>query len=113
MDFSVTEIAPEICRVALRGRGDASGVDSVETGFTAAVSQSGCHAALDLAEVPFMGSLGIRMLIACARVMTRRGRKLVLFAVQPMVMEVFETVALSDLIPIASDEAAALALITA
>ena len=43
--------------------------------------------------------------------MARRGIKLVLFGVQPMVMEVFETMALSQLIPIVQDEPAAVALL--
>ena len=113
MEFMLSEIAPNVSRVILRGRGDAAGIDAVEMSFTASVVNGGANTVLDMSEVPFMGSLGIRMLISCGRVMARRGIKLVLFGVQPLVMEVFETMALSQLIPIAPDEPAAVALLAA
>jgi anti-anti-sigma factor len=112
MNFDLIEIDDRTRRVVLHGRGDAAGIDGIETSFTASVANAGRNTVLDLSDVPFMGSLGIRMLISCARVMTRRGAKLVLFGVQPAVMEVFETVTLGEMIPIAGDEAAALALLT-
>ncbi len=113
MEFDISECGDTARKVILRGRGDAPGIDSVETRFTAALSGAGRSAAVDLSAVPFMGSLGIRMLISVARVLSRRGSKMVLFGVQPMVMDVFETVALADIIPIASTEAEAMALLGA
>ena len=111
MELLLTEIAPNVCRVSLRGRGDAAGIDAVETGLTQAVADAKRSALLDMREVAFMGSLGIRMLIRVGRALARGGAKLVLYGVQPMVMEVFETMALAELIPIVPDEASALALV--
>ncbi len=108
MEFTLSDITPDISRVVISGRGDAAGIDAVELKFTAALVGAERHIVLDLAAVPFMGSLGIRMLIGTGRVLARRGRKLVICSVQPMVMEVFEAMALSDLIPIRADEKAAL-----
>ncbi len=113
MEYSFTEIAPRLYRGTLSGRGDAAAIDGVEAAFTASITNGARNTILDLSGVPFMGSLGIRMLLSCSRVMARRDAKLVLFGVQPMVMDVFKVMALPDLIPIVDTEEAALALINA
>lgn len=98
----------EAVRFEVKGRLDSAGVDKIEGPLVASMRDAAGNVALGLAEVPFVGSLGIRMLISAARTLQRQGRTVVLVGVQPQVMEVFETVALSDLIPIAanSEEAA-------
>ena len=111
MEYTVTELSPNLNRVTLSGRGDAAGIDKVETAFTAVVGNSTRSAVLDLSAVPFMGSLGIRMLLSCGRVMARRGAKMVIFGVQPAVMEVFEIMALPKMITIAPDEETARTLV--
>jgi anti-anti-sigma factor len=97
-------------RYELSGRLDSAAVEQIEAKLTASARGRSGDVVFDLHLVPFIGSLGIRMLISAARILQRQGRKLVLAGVQPQVMDVFETVALSDLIPIAAnaDEAAQL-----
>lgn len=107
MELVVADQDPAALRISLVGRLDAAGTETVETAFSAHVAGAARHVLVDLAQVSFVGSLGIRMLIATARLVSRRGWKMVLFAVQPPVAEVFETVALDDLIPVLADEAAA------
>jgi anti-anti-sigma factor len=111
MDFS--ELAADVTRVALDGRLDAAGSGAIELQLTAQVAPAERHVVLDLAAVPFVSSLGIRLLLTLARTLRRRGRTLVIANVQPAVMTVFETVALGTLIPIAADEAEALSLVRA
>lgn len=111
MEFQVAEVSPDTVRVVLTGRLDAAGADKAELPFTAAVGGGGKNALLDLSGVGFVGSLGIRMLIAVARVVHRKGRQMVLFGVAPDVAEVFDTVSLDQLIPIVGTEAEALARI--
>jgi anti-anti-sigma factor len=112
MEFEVTELSPAIHRATLRGRGDAASVDKMEAVFSAAIVASTGSFAVDMAAVTFIGSLGIRMLCREARLLTRRGDKMVLYGVQPLVMEVFDAMALSELIPIVPDEPAAIAEIS-
>ncbi|WP_230166672.1 STAS domain-containing protein [Roseomonas sp. CECT 9278] len=100
-------------RLGLKGRLDAAGAEAVEAAFTAQVAGAPGDVLVDIAGVPFAGSLGIRMLISAGRVATRRGRRMILVAPQPPVAEVFSVVALDDLIPVVADEAAALALLAA
>ena len=111
MKFEIVPIGSATCRVVLTGRADAAGVDGIEAEFNAQLRDTACHVVVDLADVPFMGSLGIRLLISIARQVARRGARIAMTGVQPQVLEVFETMALLDLIPPAPDAAAALALL--
>jgi anti-anti-sigma factor len=113
MGLTTAEIAPGVARITLEGRLDAAALGSLELPFTATVSAGDRHVLVDLSQVPFCASLGLRLLIANARVVQRRGRVMVLFGAQAAVAEVFETVALAQLMPIVATEAAALALLPA
>jgi len=113
MEFQVIELDPTLNRVTLSGRLDAEGCAKAELPFTAAVGSVGKHALLDLGAVGFVGSLGIRMLISVARVLHRKDRKMILYGVRPEVAEVFDTVALDQMIPIVATEAEARARIAA
>ena len=113
MRLEIVQLDPTTTRLELEGRMDAPGCERIETAFTAAASASGAHMLVDLRKVEFVGSLGVRLLISSARVIQRRGRKMVIFGAQAQPMDVFETVALPDLIPIVVDQDEALALVAA
>jgi anti-anti-sigma factor len=107
MEFTVSPIDEVTNMVVMRGRLDVAGCNQIELPFTAAVTGAGRHAALDLSQVEFVGSLGLRMLISVARVLQRRDRKVAIFGAPDAVREVFETVALNELIPVFAGEAEA------
>ncbi|MGK7868597.1 STAS domain-containing protein [Falsiroseomonas sp. E2-1-a20] len=111
MQFDVVEISPSANKVVMLGRLDAAGAAAVETRFTASVAASGRSAVLDLTGLEFLSSLGIRMLLASARVVARRGGRVVLFGAQPMVAEVMEAMALEEVLPLVATEAEARALL--
>lgn len=110
MQMEIVELGPDANRVVLDGRLDAAGTGAIELRFTALVAPAERHAVVDLGAVPFVSSLGIRMLLSVARTLNRRGRRMIIMGTQPAVMTVFETVSLQTLIPLANDEAHALAL---
>ena len=111
-DFTLSPAGPGAVRVALLGRLDSAAVERIEAPLTATLRTEAGNVLLDFAKVSFVGSLGIRLLIALGRTLERQRRQLALFAVQPQVAEVFDTVALGDLLPIAGTEEAALAQLT-
>ena len=113
MGLSQSEIAPGVIRITLEGRLDAAALASLELPFTALASTGVNHVLVDLAQVPFCASLGLRLFIANARVVQRRGRIMALYGAAPAVAEVFGTVALDQLMPIVATEAEALALLRA
>ena len=110
MDMILAPAADGVVNVSLAGRLDTPGVDSIETRLTEALVPAGTSAIVDLSRVEFVGSMAIRMFMTIARGLAEKKRKLVLYAPQALVAQVFETVSLGDIIPIAPDAAAATAL---
>ncbi|HXJ00393.1 MAG TPA: STAS domain-containing protein [Micropepsaceae bacterium] len=107
-----TVLVDNIARIKLRGRLDTQGVDQIETKFTASVVPARRNALVDLSEVSFITSMGLRMFIAVAKALARHKAKMVLFAPQSQVSEVFTSVRLAEIIPIARGEAEATQLLT-
>ena len=106
LEIEITYTA-NIARVKLRGRLDTPGVDRVEAKFTSAVVPEGRNTVVDLSEVSFIASMGLRMFIGLAKALKRNNAKMVLFAPQSQVNEVFHTVVLREIVPIVVDEAEA------
>jgi anti-anti-sigma factor len=111
MDISV--ISNNQVKVTFNGRLDAPAVDRLETRFVATIVPASRRAMVDLSQVDFIGSLGVRMLISAARSAARNGGRLILFAPTEAVREVFEHVSLADIIPVVDTEADALAALNA
>jgi len=109
MDMQHSDVG-DVRKIVLVGRLDTAGVDKVETKFGAAIVPAGKNTIVDLTQVSFMASMGIRMLIATTRALSRKGSKLVMFGAAPGVMDVIETTALTDLIPLAATESEAIGL---
>lgn len=109
MRFELVELGPTANKIVLVGRLDSVTVGNVETPLTAAVAATGRNAVLDLTGLEFLSSLGIRLLLSAARVVTRRGGKVVLFGAQPMVREVLSAMALDEVLPLVDTEAQAVA----
>lgn len=107
MIFEVREAGPETNLVVMRGRLDVAGCERAELPFSAAVGSVGRNAMLDASGLEFIGSLGLRMLISVARVLQRRERSMVVYGAPPAVLEIFETVALDQMIPVFATEAEA------
>jgi len=106
LEIEVTYTA-NIARVKLRGRLDTPGVDRVEAKLNSAVVPEGRNTVVDLSEVSFIASMGLRMFIGLAKALKRNNAKMVLFAPQSQVNEVFNTVVLREIVPIVVDEAEA------
>ena len=98
-----------VLKVGLVGRLDTPGVDAIETRLTAACVPGAARTIVDLSGVEFIGSLGLRMFITIARALNLRKGKMVLYAPQAFVAQVFETASLGDIIPVRPDAASAAA----
>jgi len=109
MEMAITEATGGIVEVALSGRLDTPGVAQIELRFTAALVPRAARAIVDLSKVEFIGSMGLRMFISVARALARKQGKLILYAPQVLVKEVFDTVSLGEIIPVKADIASALA----
>jgi anti-anti-sigma factor len=108
MDLDVVALDGNVTCVRLAGRLDSPGVDRLETRFTAAIAGGGRNGIVDLSQVSFVASMGIRMFITAARALNAKGAKMVLFGASELVQEVLDNVALDQIIPVVGSEQAAL-----
>jgi anti-sigma B factor antagonist len=102
----VIDDAGEIATVRLSGRLDISGAQFVEMPL-ATLSGSKSGLVVDLAQVTTISSIGIRHLVAAARVLARRGGRLILLNPNSSVAEVLLTAGVGDYLQIAHSEAEA------
>ena len=105
-------LVENVAHVKLRGRLDTHGVDDIETKLTASVVPGGHNAIVDLSDVSFVTSMGLRMFLAISKALRRHNAKMVLFAPQSQASEVFASAHLSSIVPIVSNEAEALVLVS-
>lgn len=113
MQLQVDDAGGGILSVSLNGRLDTPGVDQIETQLTAHLVPRGARAIVDLSQVSFIASGGIRMFITIARALGRKGGKVVLYGAQPLVAQVLETTSLNAIVPVRADAASAAAVVRA
>ena len=107
--MEVSALREGVIKVALVGRLDSAGVDRIETRFLASIVPGGCSAIVDLSQVDFIASMGIRMITSAVRSLRARNASAALYGAQPLVREVLGMVNLGQVVPICSTEAEALA----
>jgi anti-anti-sigma factor len=103
MDIETEELGNGITRIILSGKMDITGVQDVDIKFTALTATKKGGFIVDLSQVVFLASIGIRTLLLNAKAAGRRGGKMVLFNPQPLVENVLKTSGIGPLIPIFSD----------
>lgn len=98
--------AGSIATVRLSGRLDISGADVIAMPL-ATLSGSKAGLVVDLSEVTALASIGIRHLISAAKVLARRGGRLVLLNPNNTVADILATTGVSDFLHIAHSESEA------
>jgi anti-anti-sigma factor len=109
--MSISPLADNLVKVTLAGRLDAAAVDRIETRFVASIVPDGRSAIVDLSQVDFVASLGIRMLVGTARSLQMKQAKFALYGLQDPVNELFDGMLLSQLVAICATESDALAAV--
>ena len=110
-ELRVVDAAGDVTVVALAGRLDLAGTEELDLRFTVAVTTRRRPTIVDLSEVTFLASLGMRMLISAARTLRLSGSPLVLMNPQDRVRDALEAAELLDLLPIAHGEVEARQLV--
>ena len=113
MEFKIVDIDGGLSRLELSGRLDAAGAEILEAPLSAQFAALRRSVLIDLSQVAFLGSLGIRVLVSASRLLKRHGLQIAIYGANPMVADVMHTVSLDQIIPIAADEASARALVGA
>ncbi len=107
MQITTEEMAGGITKVALDGRLDIAGAAVVDLKMNV-IAGSSRKLLIDLQNVSFIGSMGLRSIVLPARAVLGRGGKVVLFAPSEMVESVIKTSGIDSLLPIHHDVAAAI-----
>ncbi|XGV98304.1 MAG: STAS domain-containing protein [Leptolyngbya sp. BL-A-14] len=103
MQFEISDLEGGIKQVKLVGRLDLTGTNEIDNQFTFAISSGKTPVLVDMTDVEFLASIGMRLLLSNARALTRRGSKLVLFNPTPLVRETLTTAGFEQLIPMYDD----------
>ncbi len=98
--MNVTEIRRDdgILILKLDGRMDIDGADVIRKQLASATAGHGLRVILDLAEVNFMSSIGIGMIVRVAQSVQKRGGNLVLLDPQSVVWLVLERTHIPEII---------------
>jgi anti-sigma B factor antagonist len=106
------EVAPGVIKITLIGRMDITGVQAIDLQFNVLV---GAQRALivDLSEVAFIASMGLRTLLIGARTVAAKGGKIVLYRPIPEVANVLVVSGIAALMPIVYELEAAIRTVSA
>jgi len=108
MAITTEELAGGITRVILEGRLDVENSPAVDSSMK--VIAGGRNLVLvDLRNVSFLGSMGLRSLVAPALVIRGRGGKMVLLGPNEMVAKVLKVSGVENMIPVHHELQSALA----
>lgn len=108
MKLSIENPRPDIRRLVLDGRMDLAGIQAIETEFNAAV-EAGPNVIVDLGKVPFLASVGVRLLVAGAKTQAQLGGKMVLMDPDDLTRRILKTTGLNQIMPVHDGLDAALA----
>ena len=112
MELKIVVGDDKLTRVALSGKLDVAGEGVIGEQFRALVETSNTSFLVDMSQVTYLASLGIRLLFAAAKTLAGDHKKLVVLNPQPMVEETLLNSGTAKLIPVTHDEAEALSLLS-
>ena len=100
MELQYSEQNNGIRLIKLSGRLDIFGTGAIETKFAGYCAGESPRVAVDLTEVDFLASIGIRMLMLTAKSIASRAGKLALINPTPDVRGVLDITGITGIIPI-------------
>lgn len=100
MELRYTELDNHIGLIQLIGRLDIIGTGQIETKLAGYCSEENTRVILDLSEVDFLASIGIRLLMLTAKSVRSREGKIVILNPIPEVQSVLEITGIPSIIPI-------------
>lgn len=111
MELKIVDVRPDLTHLALSGKLDVEGEEQIGREFERMTSEAGKSTVVDMSDVTYLASLGIRLLFTCAKSLSGEGKKMVVYNTQPMVEETMRTSGTVNFIPIARDLDEALVLL--
>ncbi|HVZ99087.1 MAG TPA: STAS domain-containing protein [Caulobacterales bacterium] len=111
MQLTVEDLPNGVTKAVLVGRLDIDGAAAVDMRFNVL---AGAKRALvvDLSQVDFIASMGLRTLMSCARSIASKGGRMALAGPQDHVLKVLATSGVQDVIPVRASVDDAIAYVT-
>ena len=103
MELHYTDLDNNIRMIKLVGDLDILGVGAIETRFAGYCAGENPRVLVDLSEVNFLASIGIRLLTLTAKSVASRGGKMALVNPIPEVEQILDVTGIPAIIPIYSD----------
>ena len=100
MELQYSELENGIRLIKLIGKLDIMGVGEIETKFAGYSGGDKARVVVDLSDVDFLASIGIRLLTLNAKSVASRGGRMVLLRPTPDVRSVLEITGIPAIIPI-------------
>src|ERR1700722_12599854 len=107
MELAVHDLESGILGINLSGRMDIVGTQKIDLKFTALTATRKALILVDLSNVTFIASIGLRTLISNAKAQKARGGRMVLYKPSDQVEQVLKATGIDTIIPIAHDIEAA------
>ena len=105
MAIQYEDVNDDIRRIFLRGRLDTAGSEQIATEFAALAESAKRGVVVNLSDVTFLSSMGIRALIASAKAQQAKGGRMVLHVGgNDVVARTLEATGIDELIPTFEDE---------
>lgn len=99
--ISYEDANEKLRHVVVTGRLDVAGTDAISDEFSRIVNSAPGQVMVDLAAVSFLGSIGVRALLASAKEVEQRGHRLVLvIGDDSVVSQTLEAMGIDQLIPV-------------
>lgn len=103
MELRTQETSDGVKVITLAGRMDIAGTQEIEMRFTNLAASQKALVAVDLSDVSFLASIGMRTLVSSARALMNRGGAMALANPQPLVKQALVAAGIDSLIPIFPD----------
>lgn len=103
MNMTIEEVENKVTKIHLDGRMDLEGTRAIDQKFAFATSTQPLRLAVDLSNVSFVASIGLRTLLTAARAQAGRGGKMVLVAPNEVVRQTLEIAGIDKVVPIFKD----------
>ena len=102
----------DVVILKLAGRLDSSTAKSAEESFAAVIGGAAPRVAIDLSQLAYISSAGLRVLLLVAKKVKQAGGKVALFGLVANVREVFSISGFDKIFALQSDAAAAVAAVS-
>ena len=103
MNMTIEVVEDKVTKIHLDGRMDLEGTRAIDQKFAFATSTQPLRLAVDLSNVSFVASIGLRTLLTAARAQAGRGGKMVLVAPNDVVRQTLEIAGIDKVVPIFED----------